>query len=305
MTTHIVFHRADLDGIGSCMVVLRHILPLGVENIRLHAWNYGEPMPKDFNEGDNIYIVDCSFKPQEMKDLYHASLEGMLNVTWIDHHKTSDDESVVFGYDKMGGVRSQNRPAAIELCWYFFQNARVPEGIRLLSRYDTWCNEDKEEWNNVILPYQFGMRNIPWLKKLIDAREDTERLQNIVNHFFVRCEDIDFMLTTGETILTYQRGLNEAAARTAFPYSWKGIKFAVINGTGNSQLFDTVDFDCEAYMLFRFDGTSMKWRFSLYGKEGNTIDLSEIAKSMGGGGHKSACGFEVSELRWVFNNFVS
>lgn len=41
-----------------------------------------------------------------------------------------------------------------------------------------------------------------------------------------------------------------------------------------------------------FDGTS--WTFSMYTTR-EDIDLADLAKSMGGGGHKKAAGFVVSQ----------
>jgi oligoribonuclease NrnB/cAMP/cGMP phosphodiesterase (DHH superfamily) len=184
MITHIAFHRADLDGIGSCMVVLRHLLSMGMEakDIILHAWNYGEPTPSFI--GDMVYIVDCSFNPNDMKEIYQASLDGQFKVAWIDHHQTAYDDSVRRGYDQMFGKRVLNRPAAIELCWYYLQNEQAPLGIRLLSKYDTWCNEDAYEWKTEILPFQFGMRLTNWLNLLNEARADTKALQRVVDKFF-------------------------------------------------------------------------------------------------------------------------
>lgn len=304
MTTKIVFHKADLDGVGSCMVVLKKLFKANVKDIKLIPWNYGEETPK-FDNGDTVYIVDCSFPPEDMRELCDASLKGLLDVIWLDHHKSSYDDSYAHGYHMMEGVRNSHRPAAIEITWdfftwHFFDNKKAPRGIELLSLYDTWQNSDKHLWDHAILPFQFGMRQRNWLKELMDSQDDTKKLKQVVDRFFYLCDDTDSTMELGDSILSYQKGLDEAAAQAAFPFVWKGVTFAAINGRGNSQLFDAVSFPYEACLLFRFNGKTMKWMFSLYGKDENEIDLSVLAKEMGGGGHKKACGFECAALADVF-----
>ena len=44
---------------------------------------------------------------------------------------------------------------------------------------------------------------------------------------------------------------------------------------------------------FGYDGSIHKWRYTLYqsDKIDNIVDVSEIAKRYGGGGHRGAAGF--------------
>lgn len=306
---HIAFHRADLDGIGSCMVVLKSLLEQNFQakDITLHAWNYGEPAPEVEN-GDIIYIVDCSFKPEEMQALGLGEQNGLIKVCWIDHHKTAYDDSVRHGYDLMGGVRSLNRPSAVELCWkHFFGSSNIPFGIVWLSQYDTWCNEDAWRWDNEIMPFQMGMRLAPWLKDLMGRKDNTDSLRSLVDRFHNFCHaDTETPMDNGRIILDYQQTQNEITSKRAFSFRFEGITFACINGFGNSQTFTGIPFLYEACMLFYYDGVKNIWRFSLYGvnDKGETcpFDLSIIAKSRGGGGHAKACGFEVAQLGSVFGH---
>jgi hypothetical protein len=117
----------------------------------------------------------------------------------------------------MFGKRVLNRPAAIELCWYYLQNEQAPLGIRLLSKYDTWCNEDAYEWKTEILPFQFGMRLTNWLNLLNEARADTKALQRVVDKFFNFCHDnTEEVMDNGNTILDYQKTQNEMASQSTF-----------------------------------------------------------------------------------------
>lgn len=299
MKHHIVFHRADLDGIGSCMVVLRHLSCSGVnaKDIQLHPWNYGEKVPA-FEHGDHVYIVDCSFEPLEMIELRRSKNRGEIDVTWIDHHKTAYEAAKIGKYNTLKGMRTVGRPAAIALCYeYFFGNP--PKGISLLSDYDTWVKDDKDKWENEILPFQYGMRLEPWLKDLLGGDRSFD---SIVEDFFYQCSNPSACIDDGEMILEYQRTQDEITSKRAFSYRFHGITFACLNASGNSNTFRNIPFMYEACMMFRYDGG--KWKFSLYATndkgEESDFDLTEIAKHYGGGGHAKACGFEVHELHEVF-----
>ena len=78
-----------------------------------------------------------------------------------------------------------------------------------------------------------------------------------------------------------------------FEKVFDGFKaYGLILGVGNGVVFKDVESSAfDLFISFSFDGTV--WVVSLYSK---TIDVSEIAKKHGGGGHKGAAGFCCSEL---------
>lgn len=111
------------------------------------------------------------------------------------------------------------------------------------------------------------------------------------------CERI---IAQGEAILKFQAMTNETNCKNrAFEFTFKGLRAICLNGGPfNSTTFDSV-WDENKYdmmMPFVFDGK--QWTFSMYTTK--DIDLSVIAKSMGGGGHMRACGFQVAALVEVF-----
>jgi hypothetical protein len=305
---HVVFHRMDLDGIGSAMVILNYLLneeQRNMDEIILHAFNYGEdilsPVP-----GDHVYIADVSFKPEQMAYLWKHVEDGDIFVTWIDHHKTAYDDSVRNGYDGMKGIRNLHRPSAVELCWNYFNDAQAPEGIKLLSLYDTWCNEDKFHWKENILPFQYGMKGKGWLNRLMREVDSQEGMRAVVRNFMRACTDeVDEIRQEGDVIMAYQKEEDTMTTKQrAFSFRFEGITFAVMNAFGNSNSFVGVPFIHEARMLFNYDPGKCLWRVSMYGVDDkdqqSKHDLSIIAKSRGGGGHKNACGFEVRDLKEVF-----
>ena len=65
-------------------------------------------------------------------------------------------------------------------------------------------------------------------------------------------------------------------------------------GLVGSDWFKSVDDGSyDILMPFSFNGRNGTWTYSMYSK---TVDVSEIAKKYGGGGHKGAAGFNTNRL---------
>jgi hypothetical protein len=242
-------------------------------------------------------------------------------VTWIDHHKTSFEDSKQHGFSDLPGIRTEGTPSALMLAFEFYGGGLSSrQGIKLLSDYDTW-QDWKTNWFTDILPFQFGMRHYNYLmgiydlmKMPVETNEDVtlanETADRLAGNFLNNCGPyVHDVKSVGNILLKYQETNNRIAASRAFSFRWHDIRFACINqGGANSQLFDSVPFLYDAVMSFQFDGKINKWKFSLYGvmhtvgghKGKSPTDLSVVAKSMGGGGHAGACGFEVNSLEQVF-----
>lgn len=292
----IVYHRSDLDGIGSYHITA-WALASSDPNIEITPlpWEYGDPLPEVYGF-TQIYLVDISLPTLTMKTLHDYYGDNFI---WIDHHKTSLQDSIDQGYDGANGIRTDGLPSAIELCLEFFQkNINLFQGARLLSLYDTWRKEDPEfNWEEVILPFQVGFKaeffHAPKKFNLEDTME-----------FVVQLKEPLRFIRKGRDVLEYQKKIHESSAKRAYPLDIHGIRFAAVNqGEVNSTVMDSVAFDYEAMFIYRYDGTNRKWRVSLFAEENCPHDLSVIAKSYpGGGGHRHACGFEVEDITPFLNH---
>jgi|SRR6476660_5459534 len=274
----IVYHSRDLDGYTSG-AILKKKFP----EAQLIGYDYGQPLPA-LLPGEDIILVDVSFS---IDDMFRIAAESKL-FTWIDHHISAMTEFykrkteappqlAVVLYDGL---------AACELAWnWAFPDKEMPYTVQLLGMYDTWRNKDPHLWNEQILPFQYGMRT------MCHSPESFPTSLFSVNDAF----EIEDLIQLGKTILSYQDEQNTIAAKGAFEFSWKGYRVIALNGGGfNSNAFKSV-YDPEKHdlmMPFKYNGKF--WTFSLYTEK--DIDCSELAKSMGGGGHKKAAGFQIESV---------
>lgn len=153
----------------------------------------------------------------------------------------------------------------------------MPEAVKLLGRYDVW-----DHASNEVLPFQYGMRNIP----------DTFPGSNLWNNLLKSDEWVIDILNKGATILEYERKQNVINVKgMSFETTFKGLRAIVTNKPfSNSKVFDSVYDESKHDIMIIFGCKPGSFKYSLYSTK-DTVDCSEIAKLFGGGGHKGAAGF--------------
>ena len=192
----IVYHRIDFDGICSFAIACQQIelanaLSGHEVDITPVPWNRGDGIPC-LDTFEDIYILDIAFPAEIM-----CRLNEKHRLVWIDHHSTTIDEMDAAGLANVPGIRRQG-VGACELTWeYFARGQKAPKQLLLLSAYDVW-DKERFDWENVTLPFQYGMRN----RFGLDAAR-------FLNEFpFGRMDEnafIDDIIKEGRIIINYVR----------------------------------------------------------------------------------------------------
>lgn len=289
----IFFHRADFDGKCSGAIARLWTQFSGhYESFYLYPFNYDMEIPIDeFDRGkDKIFFLDVTVNPYtKIKDL----IDQGYDVTICDHHQTFLDT----GIHKFAHGNCSLDKSGCELSWeYFFPNKPMPEFVRLLGRYDIWDNTDKTMWEERALPLQYGLKNREhdiiknfdlWLNLFDEEFNGNHTLLNTLIH-------------EGKMLLDYQRNsYKNLFYHYYFEASFDGYpeyKVLCLNSPGgNSALFES-QWDEEKYdAMFAFAFNGKTWNCSIYSTK-KDIDFSKIAVGFGGGGHKSACGFQANSV---------
>lgn len=277
------YHNADLDGHCSGAIV-KYKYP----ECEMVGINYGDEFPwNDIKKDETVFMVDFCLQPFEDME----KLNSICNLIWIDHHKSAIKEAKKRNFIAKGGQVLEVGKAACELCWeYLFSNRKIPLGVKLLGRYDVWDLKYCQD----VLPFQYGMRTCnTGLDKYI------QKLPVVWDKVFKN--DTDFLgrcIKNGRTILRYIEKENKKyVEQYCFETEINYIPALAVNkGLGNSQLFNSVWNTRKHPIAIAFVWRKGNWTVSLYTTEETGIDVSEIAKSYGGGGHKCAAGFQCKEL---------
>lgn len=287
----IIHHNKDMDGYASGA-----ICKLRYPDATLIGWDYKDPIPNlgDFADED-VIMIDITFPLEKLLALSHITNSLVV----IDHHI-----SFKKGYDSFLTDNNkfknftyiyEDRVAACEIGWkYLFPDKEVPYGVTLIGRYDTWRQEEGY-WEGETLPFKYYMysqcntsETFPkWVLKKDDVIYD-KLLEDAVY--------------AGKSIMKYQRTMDEATTKA---YSFVREAYGGLRAICLNQPYFSSETVASAYtdekhdIMIGFAWGGDNWRVSLR-SVGDKVDVSLIAKSKGGGGHKNAGGFEVEHFEDIF-----
>lgn len=267
-----IYHSADHDGKGSAAIV-----KYANKDCELLGYNYDSDIPyEEIEKHDSIIICDISF-PME----YMFKLHKTKDIVWIDHHASAIDSYETYLKQEncfgIKGNRSTTK-AAIELTWeYFFPTTEVPLGIKLLALNDLFDLRDKR-----VRPFEFAFQSL-------GVNRPYER---VWKDLFENKIDIPLMVEKGKAILSYIKHRDYRLVRNmAFEGKYNNLRFIAVNmPQAGSDFFESLDNIANYDFTISFSlNKRSKWNLSFRTTKDN-VDVSEIAKTLGGGGHKKASG---------------
>lgn len=252
--------------------------------------NYGMEFPFDkINENEQVYIVDYSISPDEMRRL----LTITKDVTWIDHHKTAIAKYENFEYPLRGVRYDGVAGCMLTYCYLHHMTQRgsgdikpfdlsmiedAPMFTKLIADYDVWTFEygdDTRYFQTSFSSYDTEPENDIWYNLLSDENEQK-------------------YIEEGKIMIKHRDGFAKDYCKCkGFETEFEGHKcFAMNLGLCGSDYFKSID-NGNYDILITFSYNGEDWSVSLYSK---TVDVSDIAKKYGGGGHMGAAGFTTNEL---------
>ncbi|MDD3121885.1 MAG: DHH family phosphoesterase [Candidatus Izemoplasmatales bacterium] len=278
---------------------------------------------------DEVYIVDYSASNvQALRDIQSINKE-VTKLVWIDHHISSNQTIQNHKCEEfkdipsIPGLRIDGISAAA-LCWlwcntYNFDHTQS-DFYLFLCKYDQQIRPLAYDRKGIRYHLQHTF-DIPWFILLthrydiFDMGEGESCDEMLAFNLAAQCnsvedafkyltyddEYIDILLKQGFSILDYKKVYNERLMKNnAKGYSMKfkwdekdneenKLYFLALNHTElSSTVFDNVIDQYDFVMIYYTDG--IKWKHSVYTVQ-DDIDVSQIAKLFGGGGHKKAAGF--------------
>ncbi len=246
--------------------------------------------------GREVYILDFSWRAKGMLDIVTSARK----LTLIDHHASAEQELIALtGCDATLSVVFDVTKCGARLAWeYFHPNEPAPFLIEIVEDRDLWKWELPESralnawlgvqertfetWDTIA-----GSLSAPYLERglmLEDGRGYPDQ--------WVYDDDMDYALSSGNAILAYERAVIESHIRQATEREIAGHKVLVTNAT---TLVSEITGELARGRPFAATYRDVPGRglriWSLRSREGG-IDVSEIARSLGGGGHRAAAGFQ-------------
>lgn len=288
------FYHNDADGMCAgywVYVAASHTVTQG-EKIEMIEINYGMKFPfETIQPHEEIYIVDYSIKPDEMRKL----LSITAYVTWIDHHKTAIEAYADFE-DDIRGVRYDGVAGCMLTYCYLYEMTKLgfgeikpfdvsmtedaPMYVKLIADWDTWTfkyGDDTRYFGIAFYANDFSLSPVSdmWHRMMFGGSEN-------------------FLIADGKLMAKYRDSWAKSYMKLGCEVEFHGFKcFALNLGRCNSEYFKSLTTEYDILMPYVFDGEM--FHVSMYSKKAD-VDVSVIAKQYGGGGHFHASGFEYYKL---------
>jgi uncharacterized protein len=301
-----VYHHNDHDGRCSAAIVFNFFKSLNkelVRSIEFYEVNYPvgdtiEPPGLDnIKDGERIYILDYHFEDHYINKI----MEKTRNITWIDHHKTSLDYSYI---NEIHSILDISK-AACMLTWEYFHDEPAPYAVRLIQAWDIWdlgFSPYVEPFKEGLYLYDHMPTDSIW-DLILDPSLGTDTiivpLSNIYDehHPIMKIirdnHPITEIIQRGEICLEYKNRKNKQyIEELSFEAIFNGYKCIVCGIPEGSKIFGDKINDYDIGITYSFNGVN--WAVSLYSAK--DIDVSEIARQYGGGGHKGAAGYTTTRL---------
>jgi oligoribonuclease NrnB/cAMP/cGMP phosphodiesterase (DHH superfamily) len=253
----VLYHGQCLDGFAAAWVAFQRFGGGG----EYRAVQFGEALKVPV-DGRDVLILDFSFPREQLLEL-KAKAASMLV---LDHHVTAQQDLAGLDFAHFDLTR-----AGCTIAWDWF----FPEQPRpWLLPYV----EDKDLWH--------------W--KLPASQEVSAALQSYSRSFKtwdkISKKGLDALVAEGRPILRYKNRLIETAASRTKMIDFEGHRVPVVTSCVlQSEIGGRLSKEHPfVAIVFETEGRRI---WSLRSHEGSGVNVAEIAKRRGGGGHPNAAGF--------------
>jgi len=272
----LIVHHNDHDGRCSAAVVNHWAVnqnPMMDPRFLEVDYNMDFPM-HEIQDGEDVWVVDFSLEPEVMKEVRKKA--GV--VTWIDHHATAAE----YDYQDLAGIRdySEKGPSGCELCWqHCFPDQDMPEAVNFIGDYDAW----RHELNPASLEMFEGLK-----------MEDTDPTSAIWQDLFSEHPtEMGRILDQGSMGMKYRDNYCDGMCEShGYETEIEGHKAYAANiyGFGSHAYGDKMQ---QYPICIAYIHNGKNFMCSLYSE---SVDVGEVCKKLGGGGHVGAAGFTCDKL---------
>ena len=262
----VIYHAACTDGFGAAYSAWKC---LGNKAIYCSA-KHGTP-PPDVT-GRNVAILDFSYDNKTTKKM----ISDAENLIIIDHHK-----SAVVELHDIPNAHFDMAHSGARLAWdYFHPGKDAPRFINYIEDRDLW------KWE---LPYS----------KEFSAAFDMVPFEFEEFEKFENDSVFDDTVKRGSYILAYSKTVIKKIADSAVSRKMTGKDVLVVNSSHwMSEIGSYLSPNCDFALIWYYSHSMKKTKVSLRSFHEH-VDVSEIAKRYGGGGHKKAAGFHLPKSKHI------
>jgi uncharacterized protein len=278
----VVYHRNCADGMAAAWCFWR-------KYPHWEFWPAAYGDPPLVVENKTVYLVDFSYKREEIQKL----LEKNCVIILLDHHKSMFEDLEGFEHPNFNMLHSTMENSGARIAWDYTTESSKRNNVPVILKHI----EDRDLWR-FQLPYTseimaavFSMMH-SWDFNYFDY------LMNIDGY------EYENLKMQGQAIVRVReqaiKQIIKATSREVIVNTNDKLWMATFVNSPPmyaSEIGDIVSKNVDVVAIY-YD-TKYGRNFSLRSQNGTDIDVSEIAKLYGGGGHKHAAGFSVPRTHYL------
>lgn len=242
---------------------------------------------------DHIYIVDFSFSKDDLK-----LIAEQIPITILDHHVTAKDDLECLLQDKIIGGIFDMEKAGCQIVWdHFYTGIPRPWFVDYVADRDLW--QWKLEYSREI---NAGFHCMELLESPNDGKLDQlykdnqPALENIyqtgINEINRRQMLITNLATEVSKSATFKVG------NTYYRAVISDCPFENLRSDYGNYLLQIDKYSsCQLAFIYRYIPYMNTFSVSLRARMSDEIDVSQLAKYYGGGGHKAAAGLSLTPIQ--------
>lgn len=265
------YHANCTDGAAAAAIIHQKY-----PQAELIPMNHGDPIEANL-ENKKVFVVDFSFPLEIFQKIKLEARE----VCWYDHHKTAIPTQQALGW----GVMDLSESGA-SLTWKMeHPNQALPQIIAYVKDKDIW------EWK------------LPHSREISAAIRDYEDILKPKSQTWkdliqkMNEDNFQKLVEEGKVAIRGQKVRIQEGANKGFEVDFHGYKTLAVNWSSESSEMGEYIYKNLKYEIgLIFYYTGKVWNFSL---RSDRIDVSELAKKYGGGGHPGASGFRTDNIEWL------
>ncbi len=267
-----IYHKNCTDGTTAAAVLLRKfpdikLFPL----VHSHTEDDIAHIHKNTGEGSEVYFVDFATGVEEFLDKGHK-------VTIIDHHISVKEkiEKLAEENKELNYVFNDEKSGASLVWWYFFKDEKEPEIIKYVEDSDLWTGKYGDDTKYVT---SFLSTNADTPEKMLqyivsnDVEEIKKKGKIIADYNDVQIE---------RTIEGIQKIQLQVGGYEIPAYNITSSEYVSAAGNKLATLND------QAAVMFSINGGNVN--FSFRSIDSNNPSALDLAKVLGGGGHRNSSG---------------
>jgi oligoribonuclease NrnB/cAMP/cGMP phosphodiesterase (DHH superfamily) len=273
----IAFHYPCQDGLSSAFVAHLYHLQNNLPKPQFYAMQYGKEIDIEKYVGKKVVFCDWSPPLSFLDQLEKVASQIVI----LDHHVTARDVLK----DKSYAIFDMNR-SGVGITWdYFFPNKQIPRYLAMIQDRDLWKwqMEQSKAFTNGLFT----------ICSTVDTY-DFDELFNIFMELYSSPDKIEYYINIGSLMQKVTEKKVQKIAEGAIKRIDKYLDYnvCIVNSTADftSELGNVISSKDEVdfAVIWSYNHVADEYYVSL--RSCGDIDVSIIAKSFFGGGHKNSSG---------------